>query len=473
MLTRRLLLAAPALLVPRKSSAAPRFNVVFIGSDDLNNSLGCYGHPIVRSPNIDRLAASGVRFDRAYCQFPLCGPSRNSLLSGLRPDTTRIFENGPVVRDTVPGVVTLPELFRKNGAHVARHGKMYHMDVPGSVGTNKYDDPQSWDVSISPPGLEQKTPGESGTGSPNLADGNAGRWIAYPSSQNGTQADDGVVEGALEVIHKSAGKPFFLAAGFVRPHVPYVAPARFFDLYPLGRLQPVVNPPGDRDDIPKASEIAINTRANDMGGMSDRNKRETLRAYFASISYMDAQAGRILDAIEKTGQLERTVVVFWADHGYHLCEHHRWHKRSLFEESARVPLIVRAPGRAGNGKSTAALTELVDLYPTLAELCGLTPPSTLEGQSLAPLLDNPARSWKTAAFTQVTAPGGIVGRSVRTGSYRFIRWTGPYTDEELYDSRSDPREFTNLARFPDKHKAALAEMRVVLDRGWRASMART
>jgi uncharacterized sulfatase len=472
MLTRRSLLATPALLIPRKSSAAPRLNVVFIGSDDLNTCLGCYGHPIVKSPNIDRLAASGVRFNRAYCQFPLCGPSRNSLLSGLRPDTTGIFENGPVVRDTVPGVVTLPELFRKNGAYVVRHGKMYHMDVPGSVGTNKYDDPPSWDVSVSPAGLEAKTPGETGTGSPNLGRGNAGRWIAYPSSQIGKQADDGVLDGALEVIHKAAGKPFFLATGFVRPHVPYVAPARFFDLYPLDRLEPVENPPGDVDDIPKASEIAINTRANDMGGMSDRNKRETLRAYFASISYMDSQVGRILDAIEKTNQLDRTVIAFWGDHGYHLGEHHRWHKRSLFEESARVPLIVRVPGRAGNGRSTAALTELVDLYPTIADLCGLRPPPALEGQSFVPLLENPARSWKTAAFTQVAAPDGIAGRGVRTDRYRYVRWTGPYPDEELYDCRSDPREFTNLARYPEKHKATLAEMRTVLDRGWRASMAK-
>lgn len=473
MLTRRSLLgsaamAAPHLLLSQKT-AWPKLNVLFIASDDLNTSLGCYGHPIVRTPNIDRIASMGVRFDRAYCQFPLCGPSRTSLMSGRRPDTTKIWDNEIAVRDKLPDVVTLPQMFRNSGYYSERQGKMYHMNVPGSVGSNNWDDPASWDVSVSPPGLENKTPGESRQTTPNLPAGNAGLWISFSLEQSGTQADDRVAEHSVETIHKRAGSPFFLAAGFVRPHVPYVAPDRFFDLYPLDKMSPVVNPPNDRDDIPKASEITINTRANDIGGMSDRDKREALRAYYASISYMDHNVGRLLDALEKTKQLHRTVIVFWSDHGYHLGEHFRWQKRSLFEESARVPLLVATPGRRAKGKSSGALVELVDLYPTLAEACGVPAPPGYEGQSFVPLLDDPSRRWKTAAFTQVSSTReGIVGRSVRTDRYRYIRWDGPHPDEELYDEQTDPREFTNLARDASK-KDLTARMRGVLDRGWRAA----
>jgi uncharacterized sulfatase len=471
MFTRRSILAAPALLLPRKSAAAERLNVLFIASDDLNTNLGCYGHPIVRSPNIDRLAASGTRFEHAYCQFPLCGPSRTSLLSGRRPDTTTIWANQIAVRDTMPDVVTLPQLFRNNGYHSARFGKMYHMDVPGSVGTNKWDDPASWDVAISPPGAELKTKGRKGNGSPKMKGGGGMQWIEFPREEAGTQADERAADHAVELINKK-DKPFFIGLGFLRPHLPYVAPDRFFDQYSLDQMRPAVNPDGDRDDIPKASEITINTRANDMGGMSEQNRRENLRAYYASISYMDSLVGRVYNALQQSGQAERTVIVFWSDHGYHLGEHHRWHKRSLFEESARVPLIVRAPGRKSRGKSAAGLVELVDLFPTIADLCSLTPPPGLEGQTFTPLLDNPARPWKSAAFTQVAAEGGIVGRSVRTNRYRYMKWEGPHPDEELYDHSNDPREFTNLARFPDKHKTALDAMRQTLAGGWKAARAK-
>jgi uncharacterized sulfatase len=235
-------------------------------------------------------------------------------------------------------------------------------------------------------------------------------------------------------------------------------------------MKPVVNPPIDRDDIPRASEIAINTRANDMG-MNEADKREAIRAYYASISYMDWQVGRVLDALEKRGQLRKTIIVFWGDHGWHLGEHHRWHKRSLFEESARAPLLVAAPGRKGNGRSSQSLVEFVDIYPTVAELGGLPLPAHLEGQSLVPVLDNPSRKWKSAAFTQMASQPGIVGRSVCDERYRYIRWEGPYPDEELFDHSTDPREYTNLARGSDSAEF-LGRMRTVLDRGWKAAKAR-
>jgi iduronate 2-sulfatase len=468
--TRRSFLAAtafsaPALLLSQKS-AQERPNVLFIASDDMNNALGCYGHPIVKSPNIDRLASQGVRFDRAYCQYPVCGPSRASLLTGLRPDTTRIFENNIAVRETMPGVVTLPQLFRTNGWRSVRAGKMYHMDVPGSVGTNKWDDPPSWDVAISPPGKEQRTAGEGR----NITEGKPARWewIAF-KGEGKDQADEQATEIAIETISKHKEGSWFLGLGYLRPHLPHVAPARFFDMYPLNTIKPVVNPAGDRDDIPLASEIAINTRANDIG-MNDADKKEAIRAYYASVSYMDWQVGRVLDALDRLQLRQKTVVVFWGDHGWHLGEHHRWHKRSLFEESMRAPLIIAAPERKGSGKACQSLVEFVDIYPTLAELGGLKAPANLEGQSLVPLLDNASRPWKSAAFSVVTAPKGIMGRAVVTDRYRYIRWTGPHPDEELFDHKTDPREYTNLARQP-QHKALLQRMRSVLDAGWQSAKA--
>ncbi|MBN8732362.1 MAG: sulfatase, partial [Acidobacteria bacterium] len=363
--TRRSWLAAagaPGLLLGQKA-AAERPNVLFIAADDMNNALGCYGHTVVKSPNLDRLAARAVRFDRAYCQYPVCGPSRASLMTGLRPDSTKIFDNNIAVRETMPDVVTLPQLFRTNGWRSVRAGKMYHMDVPGSVGTNKWDDPPSWDVAISPPGAEQRTVGEGR----NITEGKRARWDAIAFQGEGKdQADERATEIALETIAAGGGKPWFLGLGYLRPHLPHVAPARFFDLYPLSAIAAPRNPAGDLDDIPLASEMAINTRARDMGGMSEGDKREAIRAYYASVSYMDWQVGRVLDALEKSGQAERTVVVFWGDHGWHLGEHHRWHKRSLFEESMRAPLMIAAPGRKGNGKACRSLVEFVDIYPTVA-----------------------------------------------------------------------------------------------------------
>lgn len=462
-----LLSGAPALLLGQKTSE-PKCNVLFIASDDLNTSLGCYGHPIVKTPNLDRLAGRGVRFDRAYCQFPLCGPSRTSILSGMRPDSTRIWKNEVAVRDTMPDATTLPQLFRQNGYVSSRFGKMYHMNVPGSVGTSLWDDAPSWDTAVSPQGLENKTSGPGRNITPSHTAGNAMHWISFSGSDGG-QADAGAAEEAIASIDRNAAKPWFIGLGFLRPHVPHVAPSRFFDLYPLDRVTPVRNPPDDRKDIPAASEKTLTGRGNDMG-MSEADRREALRAYYASISYMDSLAGRVLDHLEKRNVADRTAIVFWSDHGWHLGEHHRWQKRSLFEESARVPLIVSAPRRKGNGRASRGLVELIDLYPTIAALCGVQAPKNIEGQSFQPLLDNPGRKWKTAAFTQVAGPDEILGRAVRSERYRYIRWTGPEPAEELYDCEKDPREFTNLVNVPSSADT-LRQMRGILDAGWRSARA--
>jgi iduronate 2-sulfatase len=472
MLTRRAFaaaIAAPALALQKKTATAIP-NVLFIASDDLTAALGCYGHPIVKSPNIDRLASLGVRFDRAYCNFPLCGPSRTSFLSGRRPDSTGIIDNAIAVRERlIPDVVTLPQMFRQNGRRSIRIGKMYHMDVPAGVGKNLSDDPPSWDEADSPPGLENNIEGARRNITPQAGSGNQFEWVSF-TGEGKHQADRVGADRAIEYLSQRGQKPFFMGLGFVRPHVPLVAPARFFDLYPASQMKPVTNPPGDRDDIPKASEIVINTRANDMG-MNDADKREALRGYYASISYMDSLVGEVLTALDKAKLTERTTVVFLSDHGWHLGEHHRWQKRSLFEESSRVPLIVRTPG-AARGKSTRALVELVDLYPTLAELGGITAPPGYEGQSFVPVLTQPDRPWKAAVFAQMNSPKeGIVGRAARTQTHRYIRWEGPYPDEELYDLTTDPREFTNLARFP-QNDGLKAKLRATLDAGWRKAMAK-
>ncbi len=472
MITRRAFtsaLAAPALALAKKTAAAIP-NVLFIASDDLTAALGCYGHPVVKSPNIDRLASRGVLFHRAYCNFPLCGPSRTSLLSGRRPDSTGIVDNAIAVRERlIPDVVTLPQMFRQNGRLSIRIGKMYHMDVPAGVGKNLYDDPPSWDEADSPPGLENRIEGERRNITPQAGSGNQFEWVSF-TDEGQHQADRVGTDRAIEYLSQRGQKPFFLGLGLVRPHVPLVAPKRFFDLYPASEMKPVVNPPGDRDDIPRASEIVINTRANDMG-MNDADKREALRGYFAAISYVDSLVGEVLAALDRAKLTERTAVVFWSDHGWHLGEHHRWQKRSLFEESSRVPLIVSAPG-AARGKVSRRLVELVDLYPTLAELGGITPPPGFEGQSFAPLLRQPQRAWKTAVFAQMNSPkDGIIGRAVRTETHRYIRWEGPYPDEEVYDLVRDPHEYTNLARLP-AHDGLKARLRATLDAGWRQAMAR-
>lgn len=442
-------LGAPAIL---RSQPNDRPNVLFIASDDMNNSLGCYGHPIVKTPNLDKLAARGVRFDRAYCQYPLCGPSRCSLLTGLRPDSTHIKDNNIAVRDKLPDVVTLPQLFKNSGWRSVRAGKMYHMDVPGSVGTNKWDDPPSWDVAISPPGSEQLTKGEGG----NIIPGRKAGWQVISFAGDGKdQADEKATEIAFDTISANPNRPWFLGLGYLRPHVPHVAPSRFFDLYPLGSIPAPTNPANDLDDIPEASEIAINTRAKDMGGMSDNEKKQAIRAYYASVSYMDWQVGRVLDTLEKSGQARRTIVVFWGDHGWHLGEKQHWRKFTLWEEATRAPLIWVVPGVTQPGTACGRTVDFQSIYPTLTDLAGIPTPKHVEGKSLRPLLKDPKSEWSEPAITTF----GYQNHAVRTEGWRYIRYANG--DEELYDEKADPKEWTNLAQRPE-HAQKKAELKALL-----------
>jgi uncharacterized sulfatase len=467
--TRRTFLAsliASAACSTRHEPARPP-NVLLIASDDLNATLGCYGHPVVKTPHLDALAARGVLFERAYCQFPFCGPSRASLLTGLRPDSSGVRTNDKVdFRDTVPDAVTLPQLFKNAGRPAMRVGKIFHMGVPGGVGALNYQDPPSWDVSISPPGLEDKSPGEGANLTPDMRGGIAMQWIR--TADGSGQADETGAGKAIELIEQNAGEPFFFGLGFVRPHVPFVAPGRFFDMYELEDVKLAQNPPDDLADIPTPAKNLRPFLWNDMG-MSEAQQREALRGYYASVSYMDEQVGRALGALERLGLVENTVVAFFGDHGWSLGEHTHWQKMALMEDAVRAPLIVSAPGRQGAGRRSRALVEFVDIYPTLAELGGLQAPATLEGSSFTPLLDDPGRPWKRAAFSQVEWEDRIYGRTVRTDRYRYISWEGDGGGEELYDHEEDSGEFRNLSADVE-HAEALAEHRDLLQAGWKAAL---
>jgi iduronate 2-sulfatase len=451
-----------------RAQSPQKLNVLYIVSDDLNNSLSCYGHNIAKSPRIDELASRGTRFDRAYCQYPLCNPSRSSFLTGLRPDQTTVQDNAKQFREHIPDVVTLPQLFQKAGYFVARVGKLYHYGVPNQIGTDGLDDPPSWQAALNPRGRDRfdepkiftLTPGQFG-GTPS--------WLAA-DGEDAEQTDAIGAHMATQLLRVAASgdRPFFLAVGFYRPHTPYVAPKKYFEMYPPEKAGVVYTPAGDLDDIPPA---ALTSRRTDM---DEKLQREARQAYFASITFMDQQVGKLLDELDQLKLRDKTVVVFHSDHGYHLGEHGcLWQKQSVFEESARIPLIISAPGQKAPGKGAAALAELVDVYPTVAELCGLKPPANLPGKSLVTQMNDASQPGKGFALTQVRRGGGagggakakakaadpnatakqkakagpaFVGYSLRTDRFRYTEWDEGKQGTELYDHEKDPQEFTNLAK---------------------------
>lgn len=424
-------------------------NVLFITVDDMNNDLGCYGHPLVKSPHIDRLAARGTRFDRAYCQFPLCSPSRTSFMTGLRPDTTTVFDLQKHFRKVLPNVVTLPQLFRKNGYFVARVGKIYHYGNPGQIGTPGLDDPESWEVAINPRGRDKDEEPQLINHTPRRGLGSSLSFL-QSDGEDVEHTDGMVATETIKLIESHREKPFFIAAGFYRPHCPYISPKKYFVPYPIEKIQVPQGPFAYSKDLPQPSLASTNPWP--AFGVSDQQAREAKQAYYAAISFADAQVGRLLDALDKYNLTENTIVVFLSDHGYHLGEHGLWMKQSLFENSARVPLVISAPRQKRPGKGSTRPVELVDVYPTLADLAGLTPPENLAGASLRPLLDDPQAKWERSAFTQVQR-NGFPGRSIRTERWRYIEWDEGRKGAQLYDMEQDPGELNNLVADPQRAEA--------------------
>lgn len=454
-----LLFASIGLALPwQDAKSQKKMNVLFIASDDLNTRLGAYGHPLVKTPNLDRLAKRGVKFDYAYNQYPLCSPSRVSVLTGLRPDTTRVYDLQTLFRDNIATVTTLPEFFKNNGYFSARVGKIYHYGVPGQIGTDGQDDAQSWNQVINPSGRDKKEEHMLTNYTPNRGLGSSLSWLEAEGSDD-EQTDGIVANETIRLLRANKDKPFFIAAGFYRPHCPYVAPKKYFDLYPLEKITLPVEPPEHFSSIPKPAFFTDPL----YWGLNEPQRKEVIRAYYASVSFMDAQVGKLLDAVDELGLAGNTIIVFWSDHGYNLTEHGQWKKQSLFEEVARVPLFIAAPNAKGNGKVSKRVVELVDLYPTLARLCGMEPPHYLAGADLTPLLNNAKAKWGRAAYTQVLrGRENIMGRSVRTERWRYTEWADGIHGAELYDHKKDPYEYNNLAGNPAFTKIR-TEMRNLLN----------
>jgi iduronate 2-sulfatase len=448
----RTFLALCALCGFTLTAAETRLNVLLIASDDLRPDLGCYGS-VVKSPNIDRLAAKGMRFERAYCQYPVCNPSRTSLLTGLRPNTTKILDNGTPLRKTLPDAVTLPQLFRQNGYFAASLGKIFHRGLTMEDLRPEMDDQKSWDVARYFQATERGLKGEGR----NLTGGKLPwcRWLAAEGDDQ-DQPDGQIAREGIRLLEEKSDKPFFIALGFHKPHDPFIAPKKYFDLYPLEKLKLL-----DRPAVGSNAPLAIpGGWKNQFSNFTDQERREYMRSYYAGISFMDAQVGKVLDALNRLKLWDRTVVVFFGDHGFHLGERGWWNKSTVFELSARAPLIVWSPQMKAAGKSTKRLVEFVDIFPTITELCGLKPPTALEGRSFAPLLHDPSRSWKEAAFTQVQR-NQSAGYSVRTERWRYTEWDRADKGVELYDHENDPGEWHNLAG-DSRHASTLKELSALL-----------
>jgi uncharacterized sulfatase len=367
-------------------------------------------------------------------------------MTGLRPDTIKVYDLEVHFRNAVPNAVTLPQLFQADGYRAMRVGKIYHYGVPAQIGTNGLDDAPSWDQVVNPKGRDKDEEHLITNLEPHRQISAALSWLAAEGTDE-EQTDGMIATEAIRLMRENKDRPFFLAAGFFRPHTPYVAPKKYWDLYPIEKIKMPYAPDNDRADIPKAAFAHNNPVPN--YGLAIEDVLKAKQAYYASVSFVDAQVGRLLQALEDLGLADNTIVVFWSDHGYHLGEHNGiWQKRCLFEESASAPLIIYAPGQKGNGKASQQIVEFVDIYPTLAELCGLKSPKEVEGKSLAQLLKNPAKNWKGEAYTQVLRPGDglpVMGASIRTDRWRYSEWNEGEQGIELYDHSNDPHEFNNLA----------------------------
>jgi len=436
-------------------SVSQPMNVLFIVSDDLNMELGTYGSTEGLTPHLDKLAESSMQFNQAYCQYPVCNPSRNSFLSGLRPNETGLPQSWDALRNLVPEVTTLPQLFRENGYYTASVGKIFHIGYWANRWPDsswKLGDSLSWDYRINCPPANQGVSGQ-----PPFP--RKGERIDFPgftgaidygmiSYEDDLAQEDGqATQEAIRQMDLHHDKPFFLAVGYRRPHAPFIAPEKYYWPYPLNTL--TLPDPGDRSDV---TDLAFTVHPPNYGEPEAIVKQKM--CYLASVSYLDSQVGRLLQSLEDHGLMENTIIVFFSDHGFHLGEHGQWHKFTLFDESAHVPLLIRVPGMTTSGEHSGEIVELVDIYPTLQQLCNLPAPNQkLAGQSMVPLLHNNPEQWKSKpAITQVRrnrdGESSVMGYTIRDKRYRYTEW---WTEEanpvlvaqELYDVEQDPTEEYN------------------------------
>lgn len=476
-----LLFSAVLFLSPASPGKERSPNVLFIAIDDLRPALGCYGDPVARTPNIDRLSKRGTLFRRAYCQQAVCSPSRLSLMTGRRPDTIRVWDLNTHFRKSLPDVVTLPQHFKGRGYHCRSIGKIYHGGgEPSRDAPSWSEDPLHHNVREAR--LRYAT-------ARNLKGGGLKREAAEAADVPDETYIDGIVcEAALEALGKlkKRNQPFFLAVGFRKPHLPFCAPTKYWELYDRENIPS----PSSMDHPRGAPEVAVRSW-KELEGYTDIPKdgriapekvAELRHGYYACVSYVDALIGRLLDRLDSLGLQEETVVCLWGDHGFHLGEQGLWAKANNYELSTRVPLILSVPGQEKPGEKSEALVELVDLYPTLVDACGFKVPVGLEGTSFRALLDTPGRPWKKAAFSQYPrayqgnrhrSHGDIMGYAIRTSAHRYVEWrdwkSGKVEALELYDHELDPREMRNVAA-EENYAGVLARHQAILKAGWKKSL---
>ncbi len=445
------LLICYTALLPTSAQAEGKYNVLFIISDDLTyTALSCYGNEVCKTPNIDRIAAHGVRFTRAFCQGTYCGPSRAAFMSGYYPHATGVLGYTSPRPNIGPDKVTWPQLFKNNDYYTARVGKVYHMGVPGGIeqGTDGSDDPLSWSEKYNCQGPEWKAPGEGETleGNPDgkrpVVGGNT--FVVVEADGDEMVHADGIAAAkAVELIKSHKDKRFWLGVGFVRPHVPFVAPKKYFEPFkPYDKMVLPEKIPDDWDDIPKAG---INYKTSENMKMDIRRQKKAMGGYYGAVAFLDAMVGRVLDTLESEGLADSTIVIFTSDHGYHLGEHDFWAKVSLRDESSGVPLIIKVPGM--KPAVCDSLVELQDLYPTISRLCGLTPPPGIQGRDIRALLTNPRQEVRDAVFSVAPMRQGFL---LRTHEFSYIQYAEDASRGiELFDVKKDPKQFTNLAQNPE------------------------
>jgi arylsulfatase A-like enzyme len=437
-------------MVATAQTTKPKYNVLFIMSDDMRPEMGTYGNQLIKTPNLDKLASWGVRFDQAFVQYPLCNPSRASLLNGRYPTQTGVLDNRTWFGAAHPEFVSLPKYFKQNGYAALRVGKAFHGGI---------DDFEAWTEG----GEKRNFEGAINTTAPGQNPQNSDRIVALEGNGE-SHADYRNATRAIEYLERHKDKPFFMVYGPTRPHSPPTAPKKMIEMYDVNQMPlPVDFQP--RPTVPAGfPKLSVPPRNSDLfigRDASEQEAREVIRAYYASISFVDYNVGRVLDALERLKLRDNTIIVFWGDHGYHLGEKGKWSKHnSLFEIGTRVPLMIVMPGAKGNGKASPRIVEAVDLYATLTDLCGLPRPAGIIGESLKPLLNNPTAKWNNPAYT-VTLFGKNLGKAVRTERWRYAEWDDG--GAMLFDRQKDPHELKNLAG-DAAHAKVVAEMKTLLEK---------